>query len=293
MSGVSGQAIWLLSVTHVTVETAMRSACEVEFAEGSDAGRVRPGNEDAVFIDPTMGLVVVADGLGSYNAGEVASRTAVEAVQEFVTHGTQSTARRLRVKPGGSTHDSVLLRDALVHANEVIYDQAKRQPLYDGMGATVLAALFYGGRVAIAHAGDVRAYRLRHGRFDQLTHDHTHQRETVRPGFGAPEPAGRGQVTRALGVEPAVMVDLLDSPLASGDLYLFCTDGLHDMVPDEDIRLTLDIFGDNLETVAKQLIKLANDNGGRDNVSVVVAKPGVAFGHSRRSLRGRVRGWFS
>lgn len=271
----------------------MRSVCKVEFAEGSDVGRVRPGNEDAVFIDPKVGLVVVADSLGSNNAGEVASRTAVEAVREFMTRGTQSMGRKLHVKPGRSTRDSVLLRDALVYANGVIYEQAKRQPLYNGMGATVLAALFYSGRVAIAHAGDVRAYRLRYGRFDRLTHDHTHRRETAGLRFNAPELAGRGQVTRAPGVESAVMVDLLDSPLASGDLYLFCTDGLHDMVPDEDIRLTLEMFGDSLETAAKQLIKLANDNGGHDNVSVVIAKPGAAFGHSRRGLLGRVSGWFS
>lgn len=258
-------------------------APRVQFANGTDTGRVRPSNEDAALADSETGLAVIADGLGSYHAGEIASRLAVDTIREFVAQGYRTAGS---VTPAGSTRGSLLLRDALLRANETIYDRAKSQPLYAGMGATVVAALFYAERVAIVHVGDARAYRLRRGQFEQLTRDHVH----LQPGA---EPAlpGANQVTRALGVRPTVMVDLLDGPLDTNDLYLFCSDGLHALVPDPDIRLTLEIFGDNLATAAKQLLKLANYNGGRDNVSVVVAKGSAAPEPRGRGFLGRMRKW--
>lgn len=257
----------------------------VEFATGTDTGRVRSQNEDTVLVDGELGLAVVADGLGSYHAGEIASSLAAEAIREFVAQGIRTA---VRTAPSGSTRGSVLLRDALLRANEIIYDRAKSQPLYAGMGAVVTAALFYGGRVALAHAGDTRAYRLRGGRFDQLTHDHVHQ------GAATGGAAARvSRVTRALGVSPSVMVDLQDGPWEPSDLYLLCSDGLPSMVPDPDIGLTLEIFGDNLETVAKQLIKLANNNGGHDNVSVVLARRGSEPEPPRRGVWGKMNRWFS
>lgn len=261
-----------------------RSAPALEFAQASDSGRVRTGNEDAVLTDPAVGLAAVADGLGSYHAGDVASSLALDAIREFVTQGFRTAGR---VSPSGSTSGSLLLRDALLRANEMVCDRARSQPLYAGMGATVVAALFYAERVAIAHVGDARAYRWRRGQLEQLTRDH------VRQHAGAEPPGPARQVTRALGVRPAVMVDLLDAPLDPGDVYLLCSDGLHAMVPDEDIGLTLQIFGDNLGTAAKQLIKLANNNGGRDNVSVIVAQRSSAPLPPRRGLRGWMHKWFT
>ncbi|MBU6421431.1 MAG: Stp1/IreP family PP2C-type Ser/Thr phosphatase [Gammaproteobacteria bacterium] len=270
---------------------------KLEFVGRTDKGAVRPNNEDAILTDLELGLVVVADGMGGYKAGEIASGMAIEIIQKFIASGLKAARKRLGASDSGYSHESVLLRNALQRANEVIHDTAKSQPQCEGMGTTVAAALFYNNRLSIAHVGDSRIYRLRHGVFEQITHDHSLLQELVVRGFYTPEEArkslNKNLVTRALGIEPTVMVDLQEDVARVGDIYLFCSDGLNDMVPDPDIHLTMDTFSDNLEIAAHQLIKLANDNGGRDNISVVLAKPVMPFEDGNKGFFERVTDWFS
>jgi protein phosphatase len=144
------------------------------------------------------------------------------------------------------------------------------------MGTTLVAAIFYDNRISIAHVGDSRAYRLRGDRFEQLTLDHSLLQELVDRGFYSEEEAqrstNRNYVTRALGVEPTVEVEVQEYDVEQGDIYLLCSDGLPDMVEDEDIHLTISTFNASLDVVGQQLVQLTNDHGGRDNVSVMLAQ---------------------
>jgi protein phosphatase len=155
--------------------------------------------------------------------------------------------------------------------------------------------LFFDNKVSIAHVGDSRLYRLRGEKFEQLTMDHSLLQELVDRGFYSAEEAQRAAnknyVTRALGVEPSVDVEVQEVPVQKGDTFALCSDGLSDMVEDDDMHLTLSTFSANLDTVAKQLIQLANDNGGRDNISVVMANVLDAF-PARRGIFDKVLGWF-
>jgi protein phosphatase len=162
------------------------------------------------------------------------------------------------------------------------------------MGTTVVSALFFDNKIALAHVGDSRLYRLRDDKFEQVTMDHSLLQELVDRGFYSAEEAQRAAnknyVTRALGVEPNVEVEVQEVPVQRGDYYVLCSDGLSDMVEDDDIHLTISTFSANLDTVAKQLIQLANDNGGRDNVSVVMAHVADTF-PANKGLLDKLLGW--
>ncbi|MDE2234692.1 MAG: Stp1/IreP family PP2C-type Ser/Thr phosphatase [Gammaproteobacteria bacterium] len=257
---------------------------------------LRPNNEDAILTDLDIGLVIVADGMGGYQAGEIASAMAIEIIQGFIKSGLQEARKKHGVSDSGYSHESMLLRSAITRANEVIHDTAKSQPQCEGMGTTLVSAMFYNNRISIAHAGDSRVYRLRHGFFEQITTDHSLLQELVVRGFYTMEEARRSLnknlVTRALGIEPRVEVDLMEDVALPGDIYLFCSDGLHDMVLEPDIHLTVDTFSNDLETAAQQLVKLANDNGGRDNISVVLAKPLSVFDEGKQGFFERITDWF-
>jgi serine/threonine protein phosphatase PrpC len=242
--------------------------------ELTDVGRVRDHNEDAISALPEAGLWVLADGMGGYNAGEVASGIAVKTVVDLVAEACKS-AKRNEVEPGsGLRRQTIALRDAIIRANKIINQTAQTQPQCEGMGTTLVACLFYDNRVSIAHVGDSRLYRLRGAKFEQITMDHSLLQELVDRGFYSPEEAqrstNRNYVTRALGVEPSVDVEVQEVEVQRGDYFLLCSDGLPDMVEDEDIHLTISTFDSDIATIGEQLIKLTNDNGGRDNVSVVL-----------------------
>jgi len=163
------------------------------------------------------------------------------------------------------------------------------------MGTTVVAGLFFDDKLTIAHVGDSRLYRRKGPKFEQITQDHSLLQELIARGFYTPEEAQRAAsknyVTRALGVEPSVEVEITEVPVEKDDLFLLCSDGLSDMVEDEDIQLTISTFGANLETLAKQLVLLSNENGGRDNVSIVLAKVLEPF-PAQRGMIGRLLGLF-
>ncbi len=266
------------------------------FVGETDTGKVREHNEDTIAFDPDIGLLVLADGMGGYNAGEVASGIAVKTIVNLVRESVERENLGASDVASQLSRRSIVLRDAIQRANKIIFQTAKTQAQCEGMGTTVVAALFHDNRATIAHVGDSRLYRLRSGRFEQLTLDHSLLQELVDRGFYSPEEAQRAAnknyVTRALGVEANVEVGLREDTVEKGDHYVLCSDGLSDMVEDADIHLTINTFGDNLGSVAKQLIQLANDNGGRDNVSVLLAQILDGF-PARRGMVDKVLRWFS
>ena len=269
---------------------------KLRFVGHTDTGKVRDNNEDAIAEDPELGLLVLADGMGGYNAGEVASGIAVKTIVGLVRESLEREDLRVPDSEAGLTRASIILRDAIVRANKIIFQTARSQPQCEGMGTTVVGALFFDNRISIAHVGDSRMYRLRQADLEQITMDHSLLQELVDRGFYSPEEAQRAAnknyVTRALGVEQNVEVEVQEHPVQKGDMYLICSDGLSDMVEDDDIHLTISTFGANLETATKQLIQLGNDNGGRDNISVVVAEILESF-PAPRGIFDKMLGWFS
>ncbi|HXV56400.1 MAG TPA: Stp1/IreP family PP2C-type Ser/Thr phosphatase [Gaiellaceae bacterium] len=223
----------------------------------TDAGRVRRRNEDAFVLDPP--LFVVADGMGGAQAGEVASRLAAAAFREFHDADGLEPEERLAA--------------IVQEANRRIYERARRDSEVSGMGTTVTAALVTDDRVAIGHVGDSRAYRLRDGRLEQLTEDHSLVADLMRSGRLTPEEAEahpqRSVITRALGTDPEVDVDTSAVEAQPGDLFLLCSDGLTTMVSDEEI-LRLVAEASTLDDAAARLVKAANSGGGEDNVTVVL-----------------------
>ena len=262
----------------------------------TDAGRIREHNEDTIGSDPDIGLFVLADGMGGYNAGEVASGIAVKTIMSLVKEAVEHQDLTVGDRESRLSRPSIVLRDAIVRANKIIYQTAKTQPQCEGMGTTIVACMFFDNRVSIAHVGDSRMYRLRANRFERMTMDHSLLQELIDRGFYTPEEAQRAAnknyVTRALGVEPSVEVELSEQVVQKGDFYVLCSDGLSDMIEDEDIHLTISTFGASLATVAKQLIKLANDNGGRDNISLILSQVVDSFA-ARRGVVDKILGWFS
>ena len=268
---------------------------KIDFAELTDTGRVREHNEDAIGTNPDIGLMVLADGMGGYNAGEVASGIAVQIVTDLASEAAAREELHFIDAHSGLMRQSIILRDAIYRSNKIIYQTAQSQTHCEGMGTTIVACMFYDNKVSIAHVGDSRAYRLRSGKLEQMTLDHSLLQELVDRGFYSHEEAqrstNRNYVTRALGVEPTVEVEVHEYEVQTEDIYLLCSDGLPDMVEDDDIHLTISTFNDSLDVVGQQLVDLANDHGGRDNVSVMLAQVKEAF-PAKRGLFAKIAGLF-
>lgn len=253
----------------------MRLAEALEVAVSTDPGLVRSHNEDAVFADASLGIAILADGMGGYNAGEVASGMATTLLASNFSQLIQTLAER----PQGCCSEleaASHIAGEVSNANGAIFNASQFQPQYAGMGTTLVLAWFYDNRMSVAHVGDSRLYRLRGEYFEQLTRDHSLLQEQLDSGMITAEEArysqNRNLVTRALGVDPDVETEIHVHDLLPGDIVLLCSDGLSDMVEDEEIALTLQTLGGNLELAAEQLVHLANDNGGRDNISVILIK---------------------
>jgi len=273
----------------------MNLSAKIDFAEFTDTGRVREHNEDAIGSIGDIGLMVLADGMGGYNAGEVASGIAVQIVTELAAEGATREERDDVDPQSGMMRQSIVLRDAINRSNKIIYQTAQSQTHCEGMGTTIVACMFYDNKISIAHVGDSRAYRLRGGQLEQITLDHSLLQELVDRGFYSAEEAqrstNRNYVTRALGVEPTVEVEVHEFDVLPGDIYLLCSDGLCDMVEDDDIHLTISTFNDSLDVVGQQLVDLANDQGGRDNISVMLAQVKEAF-PAKKGLFAKIAGLF-
>ena len=224
----------------------------------TDTGRRRPQNEDTFVCDPP--LFAVADGVGGAQAGEIASRLAAAALEE---------------RPPKALGEAVLA-GLLREANDRIFRHALDDPTAAGMGTVVTALLVdeAAGTIAVGHVGDSRAYRLRDERLEQVTADHSLVGELVRAGRLSTEEAEqhphRSVITRAVGTEPSVDVETLTLEASPGDLYLVCSDGLTDIVRDEEIAELILAAGKEPDTAAESLVAAANRNGGIDNITVVL-----------------------
>jgi len=269
----------------------------LEVVAMTDVGRQRDHNEDSVGADSAYGFVLVADGMGGHNAGEIASGIAANVVYEQLRAVLPELDTGEADTETGYAVESIAARQAIELANSAINQTSMNQAECAGMGTTIVMGLFYDNRMTIAHVGDSRMYRLRGKRFEQVTKDHSLIQELVDKGFydtvEEAEAAGnKNLITRALGVEENVDVDLHEEIVQVGDTYLLCSDGLTDMVPDEKIHLTLNKFSANLKLAAEKLIAMANENGGKDNISVVLARPNKGFA-LEKSWYGRLFDWFS
>lgn len=272
----------------------MDLSAALEIVIKTDPGMVRSHNEDAVLAKPALGLVVLADGMGGYNAGEVASGMATALLGVELEKCILAKPLH-QLEADGRRWAEVALANEIVRANTSIYQAAQSQPQYSGMGTTLVTALFYDNAMTVGHIGDSRLYRLRDGDFQQITRDHSLLQEQIDGGLITKEQARHSQnknlVTRAVGVDPAVEPEIHDYEVLPGDLYLLCSDGLNDMVEDDEIGMTLGMLAANLDLCASQLVQMANDNGGRDNVSVILVKVKNDFAVPR-GLWARFLSWF-
>ncbi len=243
-----------------------------EFFSALDIGRVRDNNEDAVAIDEEVALAVLADGMGGYNAGEVASALATSRIHAHFgawvrQHGAQASDRDL-------LH---ALEACVVETNRAILDRGTRDPHCAGMGTTLVVTLLRDDRLLVGHIGDSRAYRLRGGDLKQITHDHSVMQEHIDLGLITPEQAAlsgrRNLVTRALGVEPTVRLEAHLHEVEQGDTYLLCSDGLSDMLPAPAIARLL-LQHASLADAGRALVDAANEAGGRDNISLILLRAG-------------------
>jgi serine/threonine protein phosphatase PrpC len=246
----------------------------------TDPGRMRSQNEDSIATDPKIGIAVLADGMGGHQAGEVASRMAVD----VVTHHLEDVLSRHLANSGAQNGKSIELHaveEAIRYANTAIYDMAHARPECAGMGSTVVVVVFYANRICVGHVGDSRLYRLRDGNLEQLTQDHSVIQELVTRGLlthdEARQSIGKNLVTRALGVDATVTADIAEQALQNDDVYLLCSDGLNDVVNDAEIAQLVQRHIDDLNTAAGTLVAVANDRGGPDNISVILARTGSEF----------------
>ncbi|MDP3087110.1 MAG: Stp1/IreP family PP2C-type Ser/Thr phosphatase [Methylotenera sp.] len=257
----------------------------LEIVRLTDVGMQRDHNEDAIASDDAIGFVILADGMGGYKAGEVASEMAIlsitaELKEAMVTHQPGQVDSVL-----GQQAEAKLILDAVKNANEVIYSVSQTQPQCAGMGTTLVVGLFTNNKLLVGHIGDSRMYRLRNKSLSQITEDHSLLQEQINAGLITAEQAkysaNKNLVTRALGVDPEVELDLKEYDVEAGDMYLLCSDGLSDLVEYDVIQTTLNSLSSNLAEAAQVLVQMANDNGGKDNISVILVKVNRSFEYKR------------
>ncbi len=238
---------------------------QIDFGVSTSQGRVRTSNEDSFAAEPDCGLFLVADGMGGHAAGEIASRIAATAVQEFVASGHESAA----------SMDDLLLGAAHA-ANDRIYEAQCEKPELSGMGSTLTALAFSDSTYHIAHVGDSRAYLLRDGVLDQLTRDHSlvwhlFENGVLRKNELSSHPQ-KNLITRSIGPHLSVEVDIECGEACVGDVFLLCSDGLTDVLSDEDLRRMLSNSSVSAQEIGDELVSTANARGGPDNITVIVIR---------------------
>jgi protein phosphatase len=262
------------------------SAMIYEFCTNTDPGLARGNNEDSVTFDAETRLGVLADGMGGYNAGEIASGMATTFIKSELSRWLAQAGLRAPVREVRRA-----MEICVDNANRSIFNAANSNPQYTGMGTTLVVGVFQEERVVLGHIGDSRCYRLRGEEFAQITRDHSLLQEQIDAGLITPEQAAtssnKNLVTRALGVEDSVPLEINEHKVEAGDLYLMCSDGLSDMVDDASLHQMLRNHT-SLPELAKQLIDAANAQGGRDNISVLLAR--ATPGSAKRGLISRLLG---
>jgi len=257
----------------------------------TDVGRVRSHNEDSIAADADIGVATLADGMGGYNAGEVASGIAVAMIP--------AEMRRLRLEKAIdlASDDEIekYVDEQARKVNAAIYNAAQKEAQYAGMGTTLVFGCWHGNRVTVGHLGDSRMYRLRGDTIEALTKDHSWIQEQIDKGVMTYEQARASKkknlVTRACGIDPNVTPEVHTHGVEQGDIYVLCSDGLYDMVPDDEIQLTVTSLKTNLKLAADQLVQQANDNGGRDNISVILVHVLREF-RTQSGFFAKIKSWF-
>lgn len=241
-----------------------------EFCAQTDPGLLRENNEDAVTFDGETRLAILADGMGGYNAGEIASNMAATFIKTELARWLSEAG-----KLAGGKEVRRAMEICVDNANRSVFNAANSNVQYSGMGTTLVMAVFQDDRVVVGHVGDSRCYLYRAGELRQVTRDHSLLQEQIDAGLISPEEAAvsvnRNLVTRALGVEEVVALETHEHTIEAEDIYLLCSDGLTDMVDDASIGRIL-ANAEALEQRARRLIEAANANGGRDNISVLLAQ---------------------
>lgn len=254
------------------------------FCAKTDPGRARDNNEDSVVYDETSLTVVLADGMGGYNAGEIASGMATAFIKSELSRWLTEAGSGIKAKDVRRA-----MEICVDNANRSIFNSANSNASYAGMGTTLVVGVFRDARLVLGHIGDSRCYRLRSGGFQQITKDHSLLQEQMDAGLITPEQAAtssiKNLVTRALGVDESVLLEVNEHQVQVGDLYLMCSDGLSDMIDDDAINriVTSELA---LDQKATQLIDQANENGGRDNISVLLVEV-----HEAPEKRGLIARW--
>jgi protein phosphatase len=250
---------------------------KISYQAVTDVGRKRKGNEDSLYLNPEERLFVVADGMGGHAAGEVASKIAVDSINEFVslTGGDEEITWPFGLDETIS-YDGNRLKTAIRHANRRVLDATREKVEYEGMATTVAAVLVDGDLANLGHVGDSRIYLWSGGELSQLTSDHSWVNEQIQNGVISADQARnhplRNVVTRALGGKPDLAVDMQVRKMKPGEMLLLCSDGLTTMVPDEEIVRVLGDADGDVQRAAQGLVEEANAHGGEDNITVVLLK---------------------
>ena len=267
----------------------MNLSQSLQSASLTDPGRVRDHNEDCIESRPEIGLFVLADGMGGYNAGEVASGMATSLIADGVADAWNPKEVVRLGREQAKARSEQLIRQQIARANTAIFTTSQNNPECAGMGTTLVMAHFFDNFLTVAHIGDSRLYRLRGEDMVQVTRDHSLLQEQLDSGLITPDEARLSQnknlVTRALGIDPVVEPEVHVHEAQHDDIYLLCSDGLSDMIEDDEIRLTLITLKSNPSLTVQQLVQAANDNGGRDNISAMLIRVAEPFGIAR--------GWLS
>ncbi len=258
-------------------------------AGSTDPGMIRPNNEDRISTTPELGLAVVADGMGGHQAGEVASGMAVDVVtRHLINVFSRDTPPADEEVADQSSAELRAVGEAIALANTAIFELAKSSPNCSGMGTTVVVTLFHEDKVCIGHVGDSRLYRYRSDTLELITEDHSLVQELVARGLITSEEArhsiNKNLVTRALGIEPTVESQLTEQTLQDQDIYLLCSDGLNDVLPDDVTAQLLKDHGSDLQATADRLVAQVNARGGPDNVSIVLVRTGDQFLRDRKEI---------
>lgn len=257
-----------------------------QFSFHTDPGLARDNNEDSGIVDAPTQLVVLADGMGGYNAGEIASGMATTFIRSELSRwlsqaGHHANAREVRRA----------MEICVDNANRSIFNAANSNPQYAGMGTTLVMGVFQDTRLMVGHIGDSRCYRLRAGELSQITRDHSLLQEQLDAGLITPEQAAtsinKNLVTRALGVEETVLLEINEHHIEADDLYIMCSDGLSDMIDDAGIA-EIARSAQSLDGLGQALIAAANAGGGRDNISVLLAQ--ARTGPGKKGLISRLLG---
>jgi len=248
---------------------------KVKFAVASDMGQVRKNNEDSFLADPVLGIFAVADGMGGHASGEVASRLAIESLQESLARARKEKESDLPAdRTAIISSPANLMVNGIRLANQRIYKTSQENKEYKGIGTTLVAVYFSTAPPIVAHVGDSRLYHLRGQTIQQITEDHSWVWEQYKQGLIAKEAIStsphKNIVTRALGIEPTVDVDIKDLEVQQGDFLLLCSDGLSDLVRDEEMLGAVSRNSRNLDSHCNDLVRLANSRGGKDNITVLL-----------------------